>query len=228
MHAMKTALIAGAAALAMAGPAAAPAFAQETAADEAIVEAAGAAQALTGAERDAAIARANDYLNGLGAMKGRFQQINADGSLAGGDFYLNRPGRMRFEYDAPSPLLIVADGRTVAQLDTELGTLDRTLIDETPLGWLLKADVDLNRDTVVAGVARQDGLILIGVDDPRDSVPGQLVLIFSEGAFALREWVAIDDYGQQTRVILSDMTRQASLDPDLFTYEFRAGSRRPR
>lgn len=183
---------------------------------------------LSGAEADEALARASEYLNGMRAVKGRFQQVNSDGSLSEGDFYLQRPGRVRFDYDEPSPLLIVADGRTVASIDSEMDTVDRTLLDETPLAYLLKANIDLADDGQVGGVARQDGLVLISLDDPAGRVGGQLILIFAAPEYALREWVAVDDYGQQTRVILTDVTRQASLDPSLFTYDARVRQGPPR
>ncbi len=187
----------------------------------------GDAVAVTGAEADEAVTRANAWLNGVSGMKGRFQQINPDGTVAEGDFYLQRPGRLRFAYDPPSPLTIVADGRTVAQIDSELETVDRTTIDQTPLNYLLKADVDLSGDANVGGVAKQDGLVLISLDDPRGQTEGQLILVFSDTEFALREWVALDAFGQETRVVLYDLTRQARLDPELFTYEFDGSSRRP-
>lgn len=183
---------------------------------------------LTGAEADRAVARASDWLNGVTGLQGRFLQINPDGSVSEGQFHLLRPGRARFVYDPPSPLSLIADGRTVALVDSALDTVDRAAIDQTPLGWLLKADLDLAADTVIGGVAQQDGLVLISLSDPQGEMGGQLVLIFSAGDSALREWAHIDEFGQETRVILADTTRREQMDPRLFVHDSEpAPARRP-
>ena len=201
------------------------ALAQETIAG-AEIAAAGDAVPVTGAEADEAVARASAWLNGVTGLQGRFIQINPDDSTAEGDFYLQRPGKVRFAYDPPSALTIVSDGRDYAELDAELETVNRYALEETPLNTLLKADIDLAADTELCGVARQGDLVLICVNDSKDQLSGEMVLVFSDPEFALREWVAIDESKQQTRVILTQLTRQASLDPALFAIE-TIGSRRP-
>lgn len=208
--------------------AAAPSLAQDAPADAEIEAAvAGEAEPLTGAEADAAVARASEWLDSVENLRGRFQQLNPDGSVAEGDFFIQRPGRLRFAYDPPSPLTILTDGRLYWQIDSALETADRVPLDETPLHFLLKSDIDLAKDSDVRGAARQDGLALISIGDASGKIGGQMVLIFSDPEFALREWMAVDEYGQQTRVILYDVQRPAELDADLFIHDAESGSRRP-
>ncbi|MEO1408033.1 MAG: outer-membrane lipoprotein carrier protein LolA, partial [Pseudomonadota bacterium] len=99
-----------------------------------------------GEAQRALLAEVSAALSAVTTAKGRFVQIAPDGSESTGDFYLRRPGRVRFEYDAPVPLLIVADGATVAVEDKDLETQDRVPLGTTPLGLLLDDDLDLNQD----------------------------------------------------------------------------------
>ncbi len=238
MRGLKRILLAGAAGLtalsmtlATAGPGAAQDADAQAGADAVPALLAGDADGLDvldDAATDHAVARASEWLNGVTGLQGRFLQINPDGSVADGQFHMLRPGRARFAYDPPSPLTIVADGRTVAQIDSALATVDRAAIDQTPLAWLLRADVDLASDANVRGAARQDGLLFIALEDPAGDIPGQIVLVFSGEDFSLREWAAIDEFGQETRVILSQVTRPAQIDPRLFVYDAEpAPARRP-
>ena len=91
-----------------------------------------AAIVLQGQARTAALARANSALNSVQRLQGRFLQSSPDGVNARGRFFLERPGRLRFQYDPPSTLLIVSDGRVVSMRDTALRTTERTPLRSTP------------------------------------------------------------------------------------------------
>lgn len=174
-----------------------------------------------------AIAEVNAYLQGLEAMQGRFLQINPDGSAFQGDIYLERPGKARFEYD-DYPLLIVADGATVAQRDTALETTDRAALRATPLYYLLKRDIDLATDARVVAAGSRQGETAITLEDPEDRYDGRITLYFNGPALELREWVATDPLGRQTRFVLTEFTRSAQLDPRLFILEDEEDRRRGR
>ena len=120
---MKNVLIASLLALA----AAFPATAQDAPAPDEALEAAaaGEAVALSGEAAEAAVQRASVWLESVANLRGRFQQLNPDGSVAEGDFFLQRPGRLRFAYDAPSTLTVLTDGRLYWQIDSALETFDR-------------------------------------------------------------------------------------------------------
>ena len=171
---------------------------------------------LTGAERTAAIAAANRSLNSVQRMHGRFTQTSPGNQRATGAFYMQRPGRLRFEYDAPSTLLIVSDGSVVALRDTELRTTERTPLRSTPLHFILAAQIDLERDARIMRVSRADQWTLITVRDRTGQTEGQIVLQFYGPQTELRSWDVTDATGSRTRIALSNVTRPASFDRRLF------------
>ena len=195
----------------------------EPAGEEAAVVEANADTAL---DREAELARINDYLNGLETLHGRFVQVAPDGALAEGAFYLRRPGRLRFEYDPPHPLLIVSDGTTVAQTDRELETTDRAPLRTTPLHFFLKKDVNLTKDVEVSSIEKGGGLLAVTARDEDDENDGEVTLVFAQPALELREWIVTDGLGQQTRIALLDTVRDERLDPRLFLVEQERRRRR--
>ena len=172
---------------------------------------------LQGADRDAALAQANQALNGITRLQGRFQQTSADGSRSGGAFYLQRPGKLRFEYDPPATMLIVSDGSVVAMRDRALRTTDRTLLRATPLNLVLRSQVDLARDARITRVARAGDWVLITARDRSGQTEGEITLQFQ--AAQLRSWDITDAAGARTRIALSSLTQPASFDRRIFRLE---------
>ena len=79
-------------------------------------------------------------------LAGDFVQIGGDGRRLAGKLYLQRPGKIRFEYDAPATIEVVADGSSVAVRDRKLATQDLYSIAQTPLKFLLRDRIDLGQD----------------------------------------------------------------------------------
>lgn len=172
--------------------------------------------ALEGAERTAAIARANLTLNAVQRLQGRFVQTSPDGGRAGGAFYLQRPGKLRFQYDPPASLLIVADGSVVSLRDTALRTTERTPLRSTPLNLILGARIDLARDARITRVARSGPWIMITARDRGGQTDGLITLHFFGPNAELRSWDVLDVTGARTRTTLAELTQPASLDRRLF------------
>lgn len=176
--------------------------------------------ALTPAASDAAdIKRIEVYLNGLKTMKARFLQVAPDGGISNGTVWLSRPGRLRFEYDPPSPFLLVAGQTGLIFHDSLLNQTSNIPISRTPLGILLADRATLSGDVTVTGIERLPGQIhatLIRTASPGD---GTLVLTFADGPLALRQWRVIDAQRKETRVTLFNMELGGRFDPKLF--EFR-------
>lgn len=156
------------------------------------------------------------YLNSLVTLKGGFLQINPDGTTSEGQFYISKPGKMRFEYRPPVPTLIVADGHTVAVANTRLNTVDRYPLADTPLGLILGTDVDIRRNPQLVSVEHQQGAIVIHLRTSQNRQRANLTLVFSEPAYELRQWTVIDEQGLSTTVALRNVTPGVSLSSSLF------------
>jgi outer membrane lipoprotein-sorting protein len=165
---------------------------------------------------EAALDAASAYLAALENMQGDFLQLGPDGSVAEGKFYLRRPGRLRFEYQPPDNLLVVADGTWVAVKDST-SPAQRYPIASTPLSLFLAADVDLAKSTRVLNVESQPGALLITLADRAGEAPGQITLIFDQPNMQLRQWVVTDAQGLQTTVALRNVQSGIRADNALFT-----------
>lgn len=160
--------------------------------------------------------RVSDYLNGLQSVEGRFAQIAANGSFAEGRFFLRKPGRMRFEYDPPVNVTIVADGLTVAITNADLETQDRYPLVETPLSLLLEDRVDLTQNEAIVDVERSSGQLAITARETDGLAQGEITLFFSDPGLELRHWVITDAEGETVTVALSDVKRDVNLGAELF------------
>ncbi len=173
---------------------------------------------LEGADRAAALTRVNAALNGVRALQGRFTQTSPGGSRATGQFYLQRPGKLRFQYDPPATLLIVSDGSVVAMRDTAMRTTERTPLRSTPLHLILGENINLERNARIIRVSQAGEWTVVTARDRTGEMDGALSLHF-DAANQLRSWDVTDATGARTRVTLSDITQPASLDRNLFRLE---------
>jgi outer membrane lipoprotein-sorting protein len=184
------------------------------------VAAVGAPSAIvTGDSADPAtlLAQANAYFNGINTLTGSFMQIGADGRRIGGRLTLAKPGRLRFDYDQPSPLEVVADGTSVAVRDRKLNTQDLYFITQTPLKFLLREKIDLARDLTVTDVANDPGGVRISLED-RATLGGtsKIQLFFDADVKTLSQWRITDPQGYLTTVMLSNLQKGKSVDGSLF------------
>jgi outer membrane lipoprotein-sorting protein len=179
------------------------------------------AQAATLSDRDRAdVTKAATDLNGITSLKAHFLQFSDNGGQAEGTAYLSRPGRLRLQYDPPSPLLLLADGSFLIVDDKRYDNPSYIPLDSTPAGVLVRPHVVLNGDDLkVTGVSRQPGIVTITVISAGDPGQGQLALVFSERPFQLRQWQVTDAQGQVTTVSLFDVQTGIALDRKLFQYQ---------
>ena len=159
---------------------------------------------------------ASAWLNSFSNLKSRFLQVSPDGMFSQGDFMLRRPGRLRFEYDPPSPYLVLADGFWLYFLDKELGEPQNWPIKDTPLGVLVAEEVDLTDNPDVERVERRPGAVAITLRNQNRPEDGTVTLIFSRAPFALRQWKVIDSQGQRTTVTLDQVEMGVELPATLF------------
>ncbi|MDX2274297.1 MAG: outer-membrane lipoprotein carrier protein LolA [Hyphomonadaceae bacterium] len=202
------------------------AFAQDGLRARTQTEASGNIQ-LSGAEREAALARANATLNGVQRLQARFTQTAPDGSVASGTLYMQRPGKLRFAYDPPATILIVSDGNVVHLRDTALRNTERTNLESTPLNLILRSQVDLARDSRILGVARNADWIMVRARDKTGLTDGEITMYFKGANTDLRAWDIVDATGARTRIVLTNVTQPASFNQSLFRMEDMLESRRP-
>jgi outer membrane lipoprotein-sorting protein len=183
---------------------------------------------LTGAQRVTALAEASAALNRITTIQGRFAQSAPDGSLSLGRIYMQRPGKLRFEYDSPSPLTIVADGSVVAVEDRSMKDVQRVPLRSTPLYYVLKRDVNLERDARVTRVVLQGGNLLVSARDRTGEADGEITMTFVGATRDLRQWTITDGQRQTTRISLSDVQSAGQLDPKLFRVSAPEVLRRPK
>lgn len=174
------------------------------------------------------LASVDNGLNNTLSFTGRFTQYGSDGSISAGTVYLQRPGKVRFEYDDPNPLLIVSDGVTLVQQDRALETFDRVPLAATPLHYFLKENVRLQEDTEVIGFQKLPTQWRVTARDGSGEMAGAITLVFDASNMALRQWIIADEFGGQTRVELSDLRYNDRLDPRLFILRDEREDRRDR
>jgi len=162
------------------------------------------------------LARIDAVMNNTASFSGRFAQYGSDGSFSQGQVYLKRPGKIRFEYDAPAQLLMVSDGVTLTQVDKALDTKDRVPLKSTPLAFFLAETVKLEDDVEVISLQKAMDAISVTAKDGSGQMDGAITMIFDPNTLALREWVVHDSFGQQTKILLSDLKYNERLNPRLF------------
>ena len=172
---------------------------------------------ITGAESDRAIQKADDFLSSADTMIGDFVQKGADGRESQGKIYIQRPGKLRFEYAAPAALEVIADGSKVAVNDRKINKQDTYSIGNTPLKFLLQNKIDLKADTQILNVLKTPDSIMILLDD-RTTFGGtsRIRLIFDKDSYELRAWQVRDPQGYETLVTLYNIDLTQKPDPKLF------------
>jgi outer membrane lipoprotein-sorting protein len=170
----------------------------------------------------ALLTRVSAYLSGVQTLTGKFVQIGPDGRRATGRLSLQKPGRVRFEYDPPSPIDIIADGSQVAVADRQLGTQDLYPLSQTPLRFLLADRIDLLQDTNVVGVTADNGFVTVVIEEKQPFVgTNRLSMMFDPKDFKLKQWTITDVQGLDTTIAVSNLDTTKRPDPNLFRIDFQ-------
>jgi outer membrane lipoprotein-sorting protein len=185
----------------------------------------GAAPALS-AEDQTVLARAQTYLQGLTSARGTFVETGPRGQRLTGRFWIQRPGRMRFEYDEPAGLLVVADGSNVNRYDPRLNVFRQVPLAATPLSTFLAREVRLDQGVRIDRVTRMaSGAFAITARDASRPNEGSVILAFAGDPVRLQEWTITDAQGSRTRIQLATLEPASNLASSLF--QLRDPTRRP-
>ncbi len=167
--------------------------------------------------REEAVKRANAFFNLSPVMTADFVQIGADGKRSEGKLHVQRAGRVRFEYAQPATMEVVADGAQVAVRDRKLGTQDLYFISQTPLKFLMKEKIDLDKDVTVQDVQTDNSGVTIFIEDKATfGGTSHLKLTFDPKTFKLKQWQIKDPQGYETLITLFNVDQTKTPDPSLF------------
>jgi outer membrane lipoprotein-sorting protein len=173
------------------------------------------------ANQKAQAAKVSSYLSSLQTLVGNFVQVGPDGSKTKGDFYIQKPGKVRFEYEAPSPIAIIADGSSVAVRDRKLATQDIYPLSQTPLRFLLSDRIDLLKDTNVVSVTADDLFISVTIEEKQALIgTSRLMLMIGAKDGQLKQWTVTDPQGYDTTVAVYNLDSSKKVDPGLFKIDF--------
>jgi outer membrane lipoprotein-sorting protein len=180
----------------------------------------GEATAYDGSQR-ALVDRMSSYLSNVQTLIGDFVQIGPDGGRAVGKFYIQKPGKVRFEYEPPSSIDVIADGSSVVVRDRKLATQDLYPLSQTPLRYLLADQIDLLRDTNLVAVSRDNSFVGVTIEE-RQILVGthRLVLMFGAKDMQLRQWTVTDPQGYDTTVAVYNLDTTHKPDPNLFKINY--------
>lgn len=158
----------------------------------------------------------NAFMNSFQSMKSDFTQISSKGQMAQGTLLISKPGKLRFEYAPPNPMLIVSDGKwlTIKNRAKEKG--DQFPLSATPLRLVVSPQVDLAAETDVIGFESKDGITSISLADRKSSLGGYIVLVFDEQRSQLQQWIIVDGKDRRTTVQLANIETGGKFDPKLF------------
>lgn len=164
-------------------------------------------------------AKIENYLNTLKTAQARFVQTTHDGTQLVGTFYLERPGKLRFEYDPPIEDFVVADGFFIYFYDAELGEQTNAPIGQTLADFLLRSDIKLSDDVTVDSIKRGGGYLQVTLSQTADPAAGTLMLAFTEDPLTLKKWRVIDAQGLITEVELFYLKTGITHPAGLFAYK---------
>jgi len=157
-----------------------------------------------------------NYLNGIRSMSGEFTQIGPRGRVSNGIFYIVKPGKMRFEYAPPNPLIIISDGTWLTVKNRKRKKADQYPLTTTPLRLILDNNVNLNKEVKIESLLTSEDNTTITFRDKSAFASGSLVLVYDQKAKQLLQWVVIDERGRRTSVSLSNLKYGIKVNSKLF------------
>jgi outer membrane lipoprotein-sorting protein len=177
------------------------------------------------AKQRATLDRISLYLSSVQTMVGNFVQVGPDGGKTQGTFYIQKPGKVRFEYNPPTPIDIIADGSSVVVRDRNLATQDLYPLSQTPLRYLLADRIDILRDTDVISVTSDDTFVTVVIEEKQLVVgTSRLMIMFDAKDLALKQWTVTDPQGLDTTVAVFNLDATKKPDPNLFVINYQRNS----
>lgn len=160
------------------------------------------------------------HFSSIRTMTGEFVQFGPRGEQTGGKFYIERPGKIRFDYEEPSGFNVTSDGSSVVILNKKLNTADLYPLSKTPLKLLLDERIDLSGKKV-ASVRQDEDLTTIKLIDRSVFGNATITMMFDTQSYDLRQWTITDAQGKDTTVMIFNVRQGVTFDPSVFTINYR-------
>ncbi|MEA2976637.1 MAG: hypothetical protein QOF19_2157 [Alphaproteobacteria bacterium] len=165
--------------------------------------------------------RVSLYLSTIQTLVGDFVQVGSDGGRNEGQFYIQKPGKVRFDYQPPSPIDVISDGQSVVVRNRKLATQDVIPLSQTPLRFLLSDRIDLLRDTNVVGIYADDIFVTVVIEEKQPLIgTSRLMLMFAAKDLQLRQWTVTDPQGFDTTVAVYNLDTNKRPDPSMFKIDY--------
>ena len=173
------------------------------------------------AAQRAQVAKISTYLSGLSTLVGNFVQVAPNGKKDTGEFYMQKPGKVRFTFDEPSPIDFISDGGSLVVRDRKLATQDVYPLSQTPLRYLLSDRIDLMKDTNVVSVSSDDVFITVTIEEKQALIgTSRLTLMVGAKDNQLKQWTITDPQGYDTTIAVYNLDTQKKPSPDLFKIDY--------
>lgn len=163
--------------------------------------------------------RIADHFSSVKTMTGEFVQFGPRGEQTGGKFFIERPGKLRFNYEAPSEFRVVSDGKSVVLMNRKLDTADLYSLSQTPLKLLLDERIDLSGDKV-RDIREESDLTTIKLADKSVFGDATITMMFDPKTYELRQWTVTDAQGKDTTVMIFNVQQDVTFDPSVFRIDY--------
>lgn len=165
------------------------------------------------------LGRVEAYLGDISSISARFSQVSPDGAITSGKFYLQRPGKLRMEYDPPVPVLVLTSGGNIVYYDKELDQVTNISLDSTLVGFLARDKITFDNSVTITNIEHGQKSMRISLTQTKSPKDGAMTLEFSDKPLVLRNIVMTDSGDQSTVVALADAKFNTKLDPELFVFK---------
>jgi outer membrane lipoprotein-sorting protein len=167
----------------------------------------------------AAAQRIADHFSSVRTMTGEFVQFGPQGEQTGGKFFIERPGKLRFNYEEPSKFRVVSDGKSVVLYNDKLNTADLYSLSSTPLKLLLDERIDLSGDRVKS-LQEEADLTTLKISDKSVFGDATITMMFDPQSYELRQWTITDAQGKDTTVMIFNVQQGVDFDPGVFAINY--------
>ena len=167
----------------------------------------------------AAAQKIADHFSSVKTMMGEFVQFGPRGEQTGGKFFIERPGKLRFNFEDPSPIRVISDGDNVVIGNLKLKTWDIYPLSKTPLSLLLGNKIDLSNQ-MVRSVKQESDLVTIVLGNKTVFGDSTITMMFDPKTFDLRQWTITDVQGKDTSVMIYNVQNGVRLDDKVFTIPY--------